>query len=285
VIDLLNVTGGNPDLKPEKSRSFTFGFDVKPEVAPNFSLGVDYFHIKFTDRISAPPLVGNTFLTDPVLAPFIRYNPPLADVQNYFDSPTFQGDFAGLGPAGVQAILDSRQANIAATQESGVNLAAAYELSTEFGHLKFPLTITRLLKDDFQTILSAPFVSLLNTFGEPPKWKGRSGVAWTQAGFSASLFVNYVNRYQNSLLSPAQTIGSWTTEDLYFSYKTGETVPFEFLRKLKLTLSVNNLTNKEPPYVQIPSADILPGQAPLPFDPANSSPVGRLIALQVSKGF
>ena len=50
-----NATGGgNLDLKPEKSNSWTIGAVIQPEFLPGFSMSVDYYNIKITDAITAP---------------------------------------------------------------------------------------------------------------------------------------------------------------------------------------------------------------------------------------
>ncbi len=46
--------GGNIDLKPEKSNSYTFGAVLQPEFLPGFSASVDYYHIKVTGAITSP---------------------------------------------------------------------------------------------------------------------------------------------------------------------------------------------------------------------------------------
>jgi hypothetical protein len=56
-------------------------------------------------------------------------------------------------------------------------------------------------------------------------------------------------------------------------------------RNLKVALSVQNLSDRRPPYLQIPAADLAVGQSAIPFDGANASPVGRLISLQITKGW
>jgi iron complex outermembrane receptor protein len=48
---------GNPDLKPEKSRSFTAGFIVQP--TSWFSATVDYYNVKKKDLIVAGPKIGD----------------------------------------------------------------------------------------------------------------------------------------------------------------------------------------------------------------------------------
>nr|MEA2797972.1 iron complex outerrane recepter protein [Phenylobacterium sp.] len=46
------LTGGNPNLKPEKSDTYTVGLVWQPSFLPGVNLTVDYFDIKVTDYIS-----------------------------------------------------------------------------------------------------------------------------------------------------------------------------------------------------------------------------------------
>ncbi|HEX4711430.1 TonB-dependent receptor domain-containing protein, partial [Phenylobacterium sp.] len=46
------LTGGNPNLKPEKSDTYTVGLVWQPSFLPGASLSIDYFDIKVTDYIS-----------------------------------------------------------------------------------------------------------------------------------------------------------------------------------------------------------------------------------------
>jgi iron complex outermembrane recepter protein len=280
--DTLIINGGNPNLKPEKSKSFTGGFDVKPELLPNFKLAGTYYHIDFRNRISTPPVVGENYFNDPAIASFLTLNPPLALVQSYFNSPGFQGDnFGNAGPGAVGAIFDQRQANIAKSITSGVDLSVSYDLPTSIGRFGFSSAVERVLQNEFQPLASEPPIELVNTFGEPTRWKARSSVAWRQSGFSVMLTGNYVSNYENNLFSPEQSVASWTTGDLFLSYTTGPTPSQYWLRKLTISFSMLNFTNRQPPFLAIPSE--LPGQASIPYDPANASPVGRLVSLQVVK--
>ena len=283
VSDTVVVEGGNPSLRPETSRSFTGGFDLKPASLPGATVSMNFFHINFTNRVSLPPTTtGAVFeLSDPALAPFVTRNPPLSEVLSYFSKPGFV-DAVGLGPSAVQAILLEEYANIGTSVESGLDLNAKYVTSVGPGKLNFSLAIDHLLQDKFQTVYTQPFISVLNNFGDPTKWKGRWGAGWSQGGFTGSAFVNYVNSYPNQLFTPSQRIGAFTTGNLFFSYKTDGTGT-SLLRNLTVSLSVDNVTNEKPPYAQIPQVDLNPGQLVIPFDPGNASPVGRLVSLAVSK--
>lgn len=46
------LTGGNPDLAPETSDTYSYGFVLRPSLIHGLSLSADYFHIKVEDYIS-----------------------------------------------------------------------------------------------------------------------------------------------------------------------------------------------------------------------------------------
>jgi outer membrane receptor protein involved in Fe transport len=48
------TSGGNLNLKPEKSNSWTIGAVLQPDFIPGFSLSVDYYNIKITGAITTP---------------------------------------------------------------------------------------------------------------------------------------------------------------------------------------------------------------------------------------
>jgi outer membrane receptor protein involved in Fe transport len=282
--DILEISGGNPALLPETSKSITAGFDYKPVSVSGLAVSMTYFYVLFKNRIQAQHIASQSLLSQPLLRPFIVLNPSLADTQSYFNSPGFQGDIAGLGPAGVVAIVDNQLANIASTVESGLNFSARYSLPTAYGKFNFWVSGTHLLGDRVQTEVYGPRFDIDNTIGEPTSWKARGGLDWARDGFTSSITINHVNAYQNTLFTPSQTIGSWTTTNFYLSYDTGSAASYP-ARNLRISLSVQNLTDRRPPYLRIPAADLAPGQNAIPFDGANASPVGRFLSLQITKGW
>ena len=58
---IASVLGGNPDLEPEESESFTFSTVISPRMFPNFSLVLDYYEIEVSNVIITP---GGQFLAD-----------------------------------------------------------------------------------------------------------------------------------------------------------------------------------------------------------------------------
>jgi iron complex outermembrane recepter protein len=213
----------------------------------------------------------------------LNLSPSAAEIEAAFNSPNFLGDNAGMGPSGVTAIFDQRVANLSTVKQSGVQLQGVYGRATSIGQLTFATHIERLMEYDLQVAPGAAYIPLLNTFAEPTKWRGQGQFSWTQAGFTAALAINYVSAYDNSLTTPRQAIDAWTTGDLYFSYDANDAASSAWMRGTRISLSIQNVTNEEPPYAQIPPEFLLPGANPLPFDPTNASPLGRFIALQVTK--
>jgi iron complex outermembrane receptor protein len=278
----LVVGGGNPNLKPETAKVFAAGADWQPDWDPNLNLSVTYTHVDFANVIGLPP-VTNIFaiFTDPALAPYVDTSPDPAFVAAAFGSSGFQGDSTGLGPAGIQAIFNEQDSNLASEIESKIDLRASYLLPTSAGQFLFSTTVDRFLVNNLKTAAAAPTFSLLDTFGEPTRWKLRGGVGWSYSSFSAGVNVNYLNSYSDNLVTPRTKIDSWTTADLYFGYTFD--ADSGALQNTRLALTAQNVTNAKPPHVQFNT--LLPGQAPIPFDPVNASPVGRLVAVQVTKDF
>jgi iron complex outermembrane recepter protein len=283
--DTLQIAGGNGRLKPETSSAHDIGIDVRPSVIPSLSFSADYFHIDYSNRISTPP-TPNTgeILTSPLTAPFVTLNPPLSEVEAIFNTPPGVIDSVMAGPTGVGAIFDSRFANIARTLTSGVSAHLAYDLPTSGGKLSFSSSVDRLIEDRLQVVSGAPYSDLVNTFGNPPRWKARGAITFSPGAFVIGTAINYVGSYQNSLITPSPTIESWTTVDTYIGYHFDSTWGTA-LSGFRVSLSVQNIADTKPPAVIIPQTELLPGQAYIPFDPVNASPVGRFIALRLSKAW
>jgi iron complex outermembrane recepter protein len=273
--DILEISGGNAALISERSRSIAVGLDAKPANIPGLSATATFFHVEISNRIQSQNIQSPAILSQPLLVPFISDNPSVAVVQSYFNSAGFEGDSAGLGPSGVVAIFDNRVANIYSTIESGIHFSAQYVAPTRYGQFTYSASGTHLLSERIRPAVYSPWFDVDNTIGEPTRWKLRSNIGWVANGFASRISINYINAYENTLFSPYQTIGSWTTVDLFTSYDTGSGA--------FLSLGVQNLTAQRPPGVQIPAGDLLPGRQAIPFDAANASPVGRAVSLQFTK--
>lgn len=284
---LISAAPHSPDLRPERSKSYTVGLDLTPEFAQGLRFSATYFRTDYEDRIALPPVIGNVFagapiFQQPVLSPYITFSPSLSEVEAAFANPGFYKDLAGLGPTGVQAFFDDELTNIAASHIEGIEGHGNYEWPTELGTFSWSLGSTYYLRNTYQTAPGSQPVSLVNIIGQPLRLRARGGMSWAYGGWSTSGFINYADRYSNPLFTPAEPVASWTTVDLQITYHIVEHVGFNGRGDTKLSLSVLNLLDRNPPFVALPTVGTY---STVGFDPLNATPQGRTIVFQVTKGW
>lgn len=271
---------GNPALGPEKAKSYTVGVDLSIDALPGFYASLTYYNIKYRDRIAGPPLVGPItalFSQRDTLAPFINESPSLAEVQAIFDSGVLL-NFFGLTPADIGAIFDGRYQNMVRMGTSGLDFTVGYERATRLGVIGASVGGNYIRELEYQATSTTASADLVSTIYNPSSLRLRGAITWSAAHVSSTLSVNYTDDYQNSIQLPAAKVSSWTTLDWQISAKTGESARSWLLRDLTFSLSVQNLTDRDPPKVVDPVAN-------LGYDSMNASALGRTIAAQVSKGW
>jgi iron complex outermembrane recepter protein len=276
VTNTLVAFGGNPDLKPEKARTWTAGLDFTPQAVPDFRASATYYNIRFTDVVADPEFsvdLANVLGEEAILGPsIIHRNPSPARVQQLVASPGFENPL-GIDPATIGAIFDSRVHNLSSIRTSGLDLDGSWTAQTPIANIELGLNGTYIFKYDTQFTPNAATVSILNTEYNPVDLRVRARAILRHGGLTFASFVNFTNSYREDNVPGALPISSWTTVD--------ETVKYLFnadhgpLADASLQVSVINLFNKAPPYVANPYA--------VNFDGANANALGRFISLQLSK--
>ena len=284
--DALVINGGNKDLEPEKSTSFTTGIDWTPIRWPQMRGSLTYFNITYKNRIQSQNIEAMPLEAQPQLFPLTSLNPSPGQVLPYFQPPGFQQDGAGLGPAGVAAIIGNQLANTATTVEQGIRVDHQYTYDGDrLGkwELSFIGNYLLVARTTIEVGLP-PTTSVTNTIAEPPKFRLRAGLTWQYRCLTVDLMLNYTGAYENTLFSPAQDIASWTTEDLAFKVNIPPHASMLW-RDLNVVLNIQNLADRRPPFLAIPGGDIAIGRSAVPFDGTNASPVGRYVSLEIRKGW
>jgi len=278
-INTLYVTGGNASLRPEAAKSFTAGVDFKPSALPGASFSASYFHTNYGNRIAAPPVIGpvtSIYAQLDALRPYINSAPSAADIQRAYGEYTVL-DPMNIGPAGVQAIFDSRLQNIGKTVASGVDVRVESNLRTDFGNIDFLLQGQYLAQLSTQPAPTTPYVSALDTPFSPPIARMQTNIIWTANGWTASTTLDYTGSYKDRLIAGGHEVGSWFVVDGRLAYETGRRFASTPLENAAVAVSVSNLMNRAVPYVEG-----LANQT-LGYDPSNASPLGRRILFQVKK--
>ena len=267
---VLGLFGFRPDLGPEKAESWTAGFDFEPTMAPGFKASASWFDIHYRDRISGVNTSIQGILPQrATYAGLIDDTPDPAAVAGYFASPSFSNTI-GATPGDIQMIIDARTRNLSSSRVRGIDFDISFNRPMGQGVLNLAFGGSRLLEIDDRITDTAPHNNVVGTLGNPVKLRLRGNAGFALGMFDGGLGVNHVDSYRNLAVVPAARVKRWTTFDLYLGTQIG----WQDNRSLRLVLSVNNLFDKDPPYVQFPSISSV-----IAYDPEQASAAGRTLSL------
>jgi outer membrane receptor protein involved in Fe transport len=270
---IVTATSQNPALKPERSKSYTVGFDLQPEAWSDFSLSVTYFNLTFEDRISTPPVVGgpfNLFFQRDVLGSFINEDPDIAEVERIFAEPLFFNQ-AGVSPVDIEAIVDLRPHNIGLTETSGLDVQLRKEFELTLGELGLFADSSFIFDLKTRPLPTSREVELLDRAFNPIDLRVRGGASLSKGPWSASIALNYMDDYVNDLVEPRATVDSWLTADLYVGFQTAT---------MTIGVNVQNLADEDPPRLSGIGDSFLPN---LGYDGVNASALGRIVSVSLRK--
>ncbi|MCG7566025.1 TonB-dependent receptor [Pseudoalteromonas sp. CnMc7-15] len=236
------LSGGNPDLKPEKSTSFTGGLVWTPSFAENFSMTLDYYDIEIEDAISfiatqsiADNCVDAAGGIDEAFCSQVDRDPETFDIE----------------------LVRSGYLNAAAITTRGID--ADFDYRTDLadfdidGELTFNLFINHLIElEDFEFQNRPDKVNVENGEVGDPEWQGRFTVQYTWQDLNLTWTTRYTDRSARFDVSPEGDIeedispayvGSIVTHDLSARYQLTD--------NMRVDLGLRNLTDKLPPaYIQ-----------------------------------
>jgi iron complex outermembrane receptor protein len=258
--------GGNKDLKPEKSKSFTLGLVLEP--IQNTTLTVDYWSVKVKDVIGS---IDEEDLVDPAtyanFAQFFHYVQP----GNILPLSTRACQNGPTSPS--CGYIDERTQNLGGTKTHGLDFGARYRMNSAVGRWTFDYASTYVIDYQYQNYKGGPWNKNVGIFsGEGPvfRWQHNGGVNWSNGGWSSGLAVHYKSGYLD--LDPSNKVSSYTTADAWVSYSP--------TKSMTLLFGVRNLTDAEPPFSNQDTLFQSGG-----WDSRYSDPVGRTYYLRGSYNF
>lgn len=264
------VNGGNPALKPEKARTWSFGADIKP--VRGMTISASYYKIDYTDRIDT--IQANSALANEALyANYIIRNPSATLVNSYFGSPNLQSP--PENPANIGVIIDGRRSNLGSLRQQGIDLDSRYVMKTGSGDWMVGLNVAKILKLERSSAPGLPYTDVLDTFGNPVSLRMRASAGWKLGAMSANVFANYIGSYTNTSLVPNTEVPSMTTFDATLTYAVDKGVGYGFGGTV-LALSAQNLFDRAPPVV-------LNGTSS--WDSQNASAIGRFVSISLTKSW
>jgi iron complex outermembrane recepter protein len=274
----LNRTGSNPTVRPETADSWTAGVDFIPNGLKQLRLSGTYFNIVYKSRIEQ--ISGlQAVLSDPQYAPLVTRNPSPALQQSLIAAAGDQFfNYSGspYDPATVAALIDERYLNLATQHVDGLDFLATVKSDLPVGRLD-TFANTTYLQIRQRVTSASPEVEIAGVSFNPPRMKARAGVTYSIGPWSATGIVNWTASSTDAYEPTTPKVAAWTVFDLQAAYVSQSK---GLLEGLRASVSVQNLFNRDPPYLHYDGR-----YAGFHYDTLNASPMGRFIALQVSKAW
>ena len=266
------LAGGNK-LEPEKATTWSVGGEFKPVSLPGLKVSASYFNIDYKNVITFPGFNVVTEPDNPIYDRYRTYAPTAAEVLEATAGMRHDGlsypDVTTLPTA----IYDLRRQNFATQKIDGLDFDVSYAFSSDYGAFNVGAAGTWLWKFDQQINGDTITTSRLNT-NYAVNLKARGHFGWAKDGLDATLFVNYINHYRNSV--DDSRVKAFTTVDLHAGWK----LPLSGLASdTQLSLDVSNLFDKNPPYFYDASTGAFG------YDPTTASALGRVVSIGIGKKF
>ncbi|MBL8271701.1 TonB-dependent receptor [Steroidobacter sp.] len=232
--EVVAISGGNPDLKPENAKTFSAGVLFTPEAVDGLFMSLDYYRIDQQDVIIAPD--AQAVINGDIPGEVIREE--------------------NIGRGGEDILIIAQLTNVAKRKLSGLDFQTRYDMDLEGGStLSFNLATSYLLTFEADVLDGRGFVSAADRFSylfaSLPRIRATSGVTWKLAPFEAGLDVNFVSNYDDPPIEgvdrPVSQVDSVTTVDLSLSMDLGEFIPG--LRRSAISVGVENVTDELPPFI------------------------------------
>ena len=267
--------GGNPDLKPETAKTWTTGVDFTPRAWNGGRLSVTYFDTSFSNQVGHPVNDDlSNALTDPAYSRFVRRLDPanaadVAAAQALIDAST--SSEPKLFPASAYAaIIDGRYLNAGDLDVRGVDIDGAWGTTMGADRLDLAGNVSYLIDYKRRLTPTSPVIDYVNTVGMPVDLRANLNATWTHGAIMAGATLRYVDDYK---IRSGGRVGSWTTADLQLAWTAA--AASGALQGLRAQVTVQNLLDTKPPFY-----DAVQGVG---YDPANADPLGRVLAVQLTK--
>jgi len=232
------VAGGNPNLKPEKSKQATLGIVFEP--SQNLSVGADWWWVGIEDAFGQ---ISEQEAFD---------NPAL-----YSGSWTTQLDIA----TGTNYLAyNQSNLNLGKAYYSGIDFDIQGRMNTPIGRLTPRFVATYMINEKVQLTPGGPYFKPIGINEESLayvnfRWQGRASAELQTGRWTNALAINFKSGYKDvvanvEVLGP-DGIGTGVFEDVQLKIKEYVTLDwqtqFQFNKRFSITAGVLNLLDKDVP--------------------------------------
>jgi outer membrane receptor protein involved in Fe transport len=273
---------GSKSLTPERARTLNVGLEYRPSDVQGLSAALDYYDIRYQNRIITPPYDYNILTQPAVFGSLVSSVASDAAAQAIVDAAVAAGarDFVDRsGVTGVRYLFDDRQQNAALVRQSGMDVATKFvkALGSHTWTSQASVTFINHI-DTYYSPTSTAYFNQVNTVGSPAKWRARVDSTWGSKEWTATGAINAVGSYVNSSALGSPSVASWTTLDLNATVNLDSYFEPNVWHGVSLSVILLNLFDRNPPYATSAVATF-----PVTYDAANASALGRFVAVALRK--
>ena len=245
------IGGGNPDLQPEESDSFSFGavFDIPMPENMDLSVSVNWSQIELEDQVAG---VGAQYmlLNESLFGSAITRNEQ-TDADKAADNPGPDGffgtedhpewgedDIPNGGIAGTIKNIKNTYLNLAEVNVEAIDIWIDYGIDTSVGYFGVDLRAADLYSYEYKARPTDEFEEQIGSYAMP-EWRGNLSVWWNYDKYSAGATVNYVDGFDQAY-GFIPEVDSHTTLDLQATY--------DLTDNSRITVGALNVTDEDPPW-------------------------------------
>lgn len=277
----LAASGGNPDAGPEKATTWSLGMDFKTGDTVRFQGSVNYFNVEYSDIVVS--LGANTQVLNQADifegTNVIQRNPTPEQVAAFLAAVPFSG--GGVIPDPVPFIIRGASVNLGVETFQGIDFNANLSVPMNSGEIVAGVSGLYFLEHKNALTPNAPYVDLRNRILFPINFQARGNLGWRTDVYNVTATLNFTGSYKNNLVTPIEKVDSFVTIDTHFDVDLGEAIGGGITDGLRLALDIENLFDRDPPFVNIGPSSNNPGG----FDATLHSSIGRKILFGVKKSF
>ena len=245
-------TGANPEVGPERSKTFNLGVVFTP--TRSLLVSLDYFDVRLRDSIGQ--LAQADLFTNPANANlFIR------DAKNNL------------------LYIDDRRSNLGGVRTDGLDLTTTYTFpKTKWGQLGLQLDGTYIHRFETQVTRDGEWIPSVNKFGPIDtnvmtfRWKYGASAKWVSADGNWTSTVN--QQYKQSFEDRNSGTQFYHVIDPYTVFNWS--LQYSGYKQWKVMVGVNNLFNRDPPAANYRGEGYASGEA---------SPLGRVYRVRATVNF
>lgn len=252
------TAGGNPDLKPEKSKQGMLGVVLAP--VNNLTLYADYWRVDLTDRIRKLSLNDVLLNYDLFTDRFIR------------------------DAAGNVSVVRTGWINAADSSSKGLDWGVSGSMNTGYGKWIANVNGTHMISHREAALENMPMVELVGNFGTRTLYlrnKFTASLTLSKDQWNTTLTGTYKSGYKDQDISDRTTQPATANTDVDSYTIFGLSASYTGFKNTTISAGIRNLFNVTPPFTHHDVDDVIGAG----WDPRVADPFGRTLTVNIKYNF